>query len=91
GAIIIEDLKTAAADSNDMRLAPDNYEGARINFAKGEGNGWLLLRQSVHDPVIPINFESNAQGGNKLMAKKLLKFLQRYEFLNLENLKKFTY
>lgn len=91
GAKIIEDLKTAAAASSGMRLAPENYEGARINFAKGEGDGWLLLRQSVHDPVIPVNFESNTAGGNKLMAEKLLKLLENYEFLNLENLKKFTY
>ena len=74
-----------------MRLAPENYEGARINFAKGEGDGWLLLRQSVHDPVIPVNFESNTPGGNRLMAEKLLVLLQGYEFLNTENLKKFTY
>ncbi|MDE6867530.1 MAG: phosphomannomutase/phosphoglucomutase, partial [Clostridia bacterium] len=91
GAKIIEDLKTAAQSSGDTSLAPDNYEGARINFAKGAGDGWLLLRQSVHDPVIPVNFESNTLGGNKLMAKKLLEFLQRYDFLNFENLKKFTY
>ena len=91
GAKIIEDLKTAAAASDKMRLAPENHEGARINFAKDAGDGWLLLRQSVHDPVIPINFESNTRGGNKLMAEKLLALLQGYEFLNTENLKKFTY
>ncbi|MDE7454061.1 MAG: phosphomannomutase/phosphoglucomutase [Clostridia bacterium] len=91
GAKLIEDLKAYALKSDGMRLAEENYEGARINFKKGEGDGWLLLRQSVHDPVIPINFESNSKGGNKLMAETLLKFLEGYEFLNLENLKNFTY
>lgn len=45
---------------------------------------------SVHDPVMPINFESDYLGGNKQNAKTLLNILQRYSFLNTENLKKFT-
>ena len=82
-------MKAAALTSDDMKLAPDNYEGARINFSKGDGDGWLLIRQSVHDPVMPVNFESNTAGGNKIMAEKLLKLLEGYAFLNVENLKKF--
>ncbi len=89
GQKIIGDLKAAALTSDDMKLAPDNYEGARINFAAKSGDGWLLIRQSVHDPVMPVNFESNTRGGNKLMAQKLLKLLEGYPFLNTDNLKKF--
>ena len=69
--------------------AGNDYEGARINFGKDCGNGWLLLRMSVHDPVMPINMESNTAGGNKIMAERLLSFLGKYDFLNTENLKKF--
>ena len=72
-----------------MALAPDNYEGVKINFGKGEGDGWLLLRMSVHDPVLPINFESNVCGGNRIIAEKLYDLIKGYEFLNTENLKKF--
>ena len=89
GQKVIGDMKAAALTSDDMKLAPDNYEGARINFSKGDGDGWLLIRQSVHDPVMPVNFESNTAGGNKIMAEKLLKLLEGYAFLNVENLKKF--
>ena len=89
GQKVIGDMKAAALVSDGMKLAPDNYEGARINFGKGEGDGWLLIRQSVHDPVMPINFESNVRGGNRIMAEKLLKMLEGYAFLNTENLKKF--
>lgn len=87
GQKVIEELKEFAKRSPDTSLADDNYEGARVNYGKGGGDGWTLLRMSVHDPVMPINFESVASGGNKIMAEKLLKFLDRYEFLNTENLK----
>ena len=73
-----------------MKLAETNYEGVRINFSKGDGDGWFLLRMSVHDPVLPINFESDTVGGNKIMAAKLLSILDTYAFLNTENLKKYT-
>ena len=72
-----------------MILAPVNHEGVRINFKNGDGS-WMLIRMSVHDPVMPINFESDYLGGNKQNAKTLLNILQRYSFLNTENLKKFT-
>lgn len=89
GQKVIEDLKALAANSTDMRLAPDNYEGARINFPKGKGDGWTLVRMSVHDPVIPINFESNSAGGNAVIAAKLYEMLVGYDFLDTQNLKKF--
>ena len=34
-----------------------NYEGVRINFDKEHGCGWLLIRNSLHDPVMPMNVE----------------------------------
>ncbi len=89
GAKVIEDLKVIAANDKNMILSPVNYEGVRINFKERDG-GWLLVRMSVHDPVMPINFESNFKGGNKSAAKTLLKILEAYPFLELKNLKNFT-
>lgn len=87
GAKVIEDLKNIAASDTDMRLAAENYEGARINFEKADG--WVLVRMSVHDPVMPINFESNTAGGNVIIAEKILPILESYGFLNTDNLNKF--
>lgn len=36
-----------------------NYEGVRINFP----DGWMLLRMSLHDPIMPLNIESQISGG----------------------------
>lgn len=89
GNNVIEDLKTYAHSASCLTLADDNYEGARINFGKDCGDGWTLIRMSVHDPVMPINLESNTKGGNKIMAEWLLNFLSGYSFLNTHNLKNF--
>lgn len=44
-------------------VAPENFEGVRVEADKGHGNGWFLLRLSVHDPILPLNVESDDEGG----------------------------
>ncbi len=86
GAKVISELKEKVSEDKTLSLAPDNYEGVRINT----GYGWILVRMSVHDPVMPINFESDIAGGNARSAKKLLGLLKEYSFLNPANLEIFT-
>ena len=88
GKKVLDDLKEYA-DKNGWTLAPSNYEGIRISFPEGEGNGWFLLRMSLHDPIMPLNIESNDIGGNLVIAKKLYNFLSNYSDLDLKNLEKF--
>ena len=59
-------------------IAPDNREGVRISFdlEGGMDNGWFLLRLSVHDPVLPLNAESDIPGGIVTMLSELLQVLQ---------------
>lgn len=89
GAQVIEELKNAALRDVRLQLAAQNYEGARINFAKDCGDGWTLVRMSVHDPVMPINFESNTAGGAKTMAKIIYGLVSEFKFLDAGNMKKF--
>lgn len=86
GGQVIEDLKALATKDNSFILAPDNYEGVKLTFE----NTRIILRMSVHDPVMPVNFESDDVGGIKLAAKKLLTVLKDYSFLNTQNLKNIT-
>lgn len=37
-----------------------------------------MARMSVHDPIIPVNIESNYRGGVKKMAEILANFLKVY-------------
>ena len=85
----IEDIKGRAPAMDGLSLAPDNFEGVRIVFGKDAGDGWALVRMSLHEPIMPINFESNKTGGCRQIAKTLLSLLGKYVFLNTENLEKY--
>ena len=91
GERVIEEIKHFAEADKKVRLAETNYEGARVNYGKYEGNGWTLIRMSVHDPVMPVNFESLSVGGNKIMAKKLYFMLKKFPYLDLSALEKFIW
>ncbi|MDJ0729969.1 MAG: phosphomannomutase/phosphoglucomutase [Crocosphaera sp.] len=83
GNQVIEKLKEFTTTQENWQLVPNNYEGVRISCQSSDENGWLLLRLSLHDPVIPINIESNVSGGVNKMATKLLDFLKGFDGLDL--------
>ena len=58
-----------------------NYEGVRINFDKTCGDGWLLIRKSLHDPVMPMNVESNRSGGVAQIYNEILTVLREFDQL----------
>ena len=71
-------------------IAPDNREGVRISFdlEGGIDNGWFLLRLSVHDPVLPLNCESDVPGGVKMMLSSLLDVLRGVPGIEIAPLEK---
>ena len=87
GAGVIADFTKYAESCPHLTLAPDNCEGVRVNFDKEHGNGWALVRMSLHEPIMPINVESNERGGNVRIMRELYAFLKNYPFLNTEPLK----
>ena len=82
GNFIIESLKKL----KDPRLvvAPDNYEGARVSVPRLKG--WFLVRMSVHDPIMPVNIESDVEGGAEAIAAILREYLKAFDGLDLKNL-----
>ena len=85
GEEILACLEQYAKEHN-WKIAPDNREGLRISFGKEEGDGWFLLRLSVHDPIMPLNVESDTQGGTKQIIDQLAEFLKTCDGLNLDPL-----
>ncbi len=63
-----------------------NYEGIRVNCSGLEEEGWFLLRMSLHDPVMPLNLESNVGGGVLAIVGRLRKLLSSFEHLGLDAL-----
>lgn len=84
GAFIIDSIKKL--DVKGLVIAPDNYEGVRVSIPAHKG--WFLVRMSVHDPIMPINIESDEEGGAKKIAEILYSYLSEYRDLDSTNLKK---
>ena len=84
GQKVIDDLFEYGKQNN-MEIAPDNHEGIRISI----NNGWFLLRLSVHDPIMPLNIESDDQNGCKPIGKFVYEFLKNYDKLDLTTIKNY--
>ena len=76
GEKVIEDMFAFAKKNKAFVIADDNHEGIRVSFSKQNGDGWFLLRLSVHDPIMPLNIESNSVGGVDKIYKKIVPFLE---------------
>lgn len=81
GMAVLDRLEEFAAD-NGWAVADDSAEGVRISFGETEGDGWALLRLSVHDPVMPMNIESDHEGGCRIIAGKLVGFMTGFDGLD---------
>ncbi|MBQ8654112.1 MAG: phosphomannomutase/phosphoglucomutase [Clostridia bacterium] len=90
GKVAIQKVLDYANAADTWHIAPDNREGVRISFDLDGGldNGWFLLRLSVHDPVLPLNVESDVPGGVKEMLTSLYMVLEGCEGIDLAPLKK---
>jgi len=63
----------------------ENFEGYRVRVDEGGGKwGWFLLRQSLHDPVMVLNLESEVPGGVQAMARNVAAWLKAQDFQELD-------
>lgn len=83
GQKVLESLTNLAQQYEHWTITKPNYEGVRIKCNAPEEKGWLLLRQSLHDPVLPLNIESDVQGGVEKIEKKIMKFINEFQDLKL--------
>lgn len=89
GLGVLEDFKMRVNELDGLSLETPNYEGVRVNFDDENGNGWLLLRMSLHDPIMPLNIESSVDGGCKIIARKFFEIIKLHKSLNIDNLEKY--
>lgn len=83
GNSVIVNLVEDAVDSDYFKVECPNYEGVRLNTT----HGWLLLRMSLHEPLLPLNLESDKEGGIAEMLEKLKPFLEKFTKLDLSIIK----
>ena len=80
GAAVLEALARYAAGQPGWSAAPENYEGLR--YAVPAQKGWFLLRMSLHDPLMPLNIESDCPGGVDEILRELTPFLRGQAMLD---------
>ncbi len=78
GAKVIEIIRRVAEEDPRMTLAPANYEGVRVSLGTQDGNGWFLVRMSLHDPLLPVNVESDSPGGVRKIAEILSSLFEHF-------------
>lgn len=76
GRKVLEFVRREASNVAGWSLEEPNYEGVRVNCSAPEESGWFLLRLSLHDPVLPLNIESDVQGGVAIIEQRLRALLK---------------
>ena len=78
GEKVLETFKNRAVEKG-IKLAEPNFEGVRLIFA----DGWALLRLSLHDPVMPLNIESNVKGGCEKITASVKELIADFDMLTI--------
>ncbi len=71
GQRLLDSFRRQATAVSGWKIVEPNYEGVRVACGNTDEDGWLLLRLSLHDPVMPLNIESNVVGGVDRIVEKL--------------------
>ena len=76
---ILEDMEKWVRETAGLEIEVPNYEGVRVNYDLDGARGWFLLRKSLHDDVMPLNIESDTDGGSDKVLALVSDFLSRYD------------
>ena len=80
---VLDRVSTVAPTIDGWKVVCPNYEGVRISCTNEDEQGWFLLRKSLHDPVLPLNIESDLNGGVEVIRQKLLEVLKPFDKLTI--------
>ena len=80
---VLDRVSTVAPTIDGWKVVCPNYEGVRVSCTNEDEQGWFLLRKSLHDPVLPLNIESDLNGGVEFIRQKLLEVLKPFDKLTI--------
>ena len=83
GQKVLDWLAEHASAVGGWTVVSPNYEGVRVSCANDDERGWFLLRKSLHDPVLPLNIESDEKGGIETIRQKLFELLKPFNKLTV--------
>ena len=85
GNDVLKEFK-ARAEAKGYKM-PQSYEGVRLSFDSEEVQGWILLRLSLHDPVMPMNIEGGRKGDLEKLIAIATELTDGFEKLDRSSLK----
>ncbi len=80
---VLEAFADFVEQTEGWSITPNNHEGVHVTCDATAGNGWALLRKSLHDPLMPLNIESDDADGAALIAGRIHEFLVTFEGLDV--------
>jgi phosphomannomutase len=83
---VLVEVEKKVKQTEGWEVVSPNYEGLRVRCTSSNEKGWFLLRLSLHDPVMPLNIESDIEGGVQIIATKLQLLLQDFQSLTTTQL-----
>ncbi|KAJ6717663.1 PHOSPHOGLUCOSAMINE MUTASE FAMILY PROTEIN [Salix purpurea] len=86
GEAVLKLLENHVESDPKLQKAPVNYEGVRVS---GFG-GWFLLRLSLHDPVLPLNFEAPSHEDAVKLGLAVASAVREFPALDTSALDKFV-
>lgn len=84
GKKVLEEIASKVAREDGWEIVSPNYEGVRVRCTLPNEMGWFLLRMSLHDPVMPLNIESEVANGVNTIGLKLRNLLAEYKALKIK-------
>jgi len=81
GKNVLSEFTELAANDPRLEIVSPNHEGIRVNYNFGGATGWILVRMSLHDPVMPINIESEQENGCETALAFMNTFLSQFKEL----------
>ena len=88
GQSVIDSLGEFVKTQDNWEAEPVNYEGLRVRCEAANEKGWFLLRLSLHDPLLPLNIESDVKGGVPEITARLLPFFRGFDKLDISTMEK---
>lgn len=85
GEQVIADLQLQTIEG--FQFNPENEEGVRFDVTAPFGEGWFLLRMSLHEPLLVLQVENDQLGYVLPILKRLSQFLAAYPQVNQARMK----
>lgn len=83
GKQVIDDLNQFGREKTEFEMVPENKEGVRFNVSGNYGEGWFLLRMSLHEPKLVLQMENDIKDSIPTLKATLEPFFAKYEHVVL--------